>query len=262
MSSVSNLDAVSVTHVDIAFLHVRDAVLRGTLRPNQRINQSTLVQQLGMSLVPIREALRKLASEGYVRILPHRGVYVSPISRDEMEDVYAIRLALEGMATKEGVMRITDQEVEKLAQLISSMDVALQSRDHTQLLELNQRFHYVLYAASGRDYLCGLISHLWEKSLRYRTSYILIPERANQAHEEHKDILSAVRERSVKKAIQAVRNNIRQTMLGLLTSFDEEESRLGRRIPRADDKGAQKGEYSVSTGGLPLSHPIPSTEHS
>jgi DNA-binding GntR family transcriptional regulator len=173
-----------------------------------------------MSLVPVREALRKLEAEGFVRIMPHRGVYVSPISRAEMEDVFAVRLAIESMATRQGVLRITDKQVEKLADLISRMEVALCSHDHPQLLELNQEFHFSLYEASGREYLCSLISHLWQKSTRYRTSYIQLPERADQAHEEHKEILAAVRERSVKKAVRAVRNNIRQTMLGLLTSSD------------------------------------------
>lgn len=219
MASVSDISA-SVTHAAIAYSYVRDALLKGTLRPNQRIHQVTLAQQLGMSLVPVREAFRKLEAEGFVRIMPHRGVYVSAISRAEMEDVFAVRLVIEGMATRQGVLRISNEQVEKLADLISRMEVALHSHNHPQLLELNQEFHFTLYEASGRDYLCSLISHLWQKSTRYRTSYIQLPERANQAHEEHKEILLAVRERSVRKAVQAVRNNIRQTMLGLLSSFD------------------------------------------
>ena len=220
MASVSDVNAASITHAAIAYSHVRDALLKGALRPNQRIHQVSLAQQLGMSLVPVREALRKLEAEGFVRILPHRGVFVSAISRAEMEDVFAVRLAIEGMATKQAVLRITDQQLEKLADLISRMKLALDSHDHTQLLELNQQFHFTLYEASGREYLCSLITHLWQKGTRYRTSYIQLPERANQAHEEHKEILQALQERSVRKAIHAVRNNIRQTMLGLLSSFD------------------------------------------
>ncbi len=152
--------------------------------------------------------------------MPHRGVYVSAISRSEMEDVYAVRLAIEGMVTKPAVLRITNEEVDKLAELVSQMEVALQSLDRAELLDLNQKFHFTLYEASGRDYLCTLISHLWQKSTRYRTFYIQHPERARQAHEEHKEILQAVQERSVRDAVQAVRNNIRQTMLGLLSSFE------------------------------------------
>lgn len=221
MSSVSDSLASSVTHAAIAFSHLRDAILSGTLRPNQRIHQITLAQQLGMSLVPVREALRMLEAEGFVRIMPHRGVYVSAISRSEMEDVYAVRLSVEGMVTKPAVLRISNEEVDKLAQLLSKMEVALRSFDRVALLDLNQKFHFTLYEASGREYLCSLISHLWQKSTRYRTFYIQLPERAKQAHEEHKEILLAVQERSVRKAIEAVRNNIRQTMLGLLSSFED-----------------------------------------
>jgi DNA-binding GntR family transcriptional regulator len=221
MSSVPDSLASSVTHAAIAFSHLRDAILSGTLRPNQRIHQVTLAQQLGMSLVPVREALRMLDAEGFVRIMPHRGVYVSAISRSEMEDVYAVRLSVEGMVTKPAVLRISNEEVDKLAELLSNMEVALRSFDRAALLDLNQKFHFTLYQASGREYLCTLISHLWQKSTRYRTFYIQVPERAKQAHQEHKEILLAVQERSVRKAIQAVRNNIRQTMLGLLSSFED-----------------------------------------
>src|SRR5271170_396897 len=170
MAGIPDVSATSITHAAIAYAYVRDAILKGTLRPEQRIHQDTLAQQLGMSLVPVREALRKLEAEGFVRIMPHRGVYVSPISRAEMEDVFAVRLAIESMATKQGVLRITDKQVEKLADLISRMEAALHSRDHLQLLQLNQEFHFTLYDASQRKYLCSLISHLWQKSTRYRTS--------------------------------------------------------------------------------------------
>src|SRR5215469_10788677 len=93
------------TLAGVAFETVRSQILRWQLAPGTKVNQASLAEQLGISLVPLREALRKLEAEGLVQIVPHRGVFVSPISRDELEDLYTIRMILEGMATRGAVVR-------------------------------------------------------------------------------------------------------------------------------------------------------------
>jgi len=182
----------------------------------------SLAGQLGISVVPLREALRKLEAQGLVRIVPHRGAYVSPISREEIEDIYSIRITLEGMATRQAVLRLADGDLEKLGVLIHQMESALGLHDYPKLLELNKEFHWTIYEASGRTCLCDIISKLLTMSMRYRTAYIHMPDRARQAHEEHKEILSAILNRSGKEAVWALQNNIRQTMVGLISAFEVE----------------------------------------
>ena len=95
----SKLEQMPRTLASFAFERIRDAIIIGELRPETKINQAALADQLGVSLVPIREALQKLEAEGLVQIKPRRGAFVSPISRKELEDLYAVRELLEGMAT-------------------------------------------------------------------------------------------------------------------------------------------------------------------
>lgn len=199
----------------------RNEILTGQLTPDTRIDQRAIALRLGVSLVPVREALRKLEAEGLIQIVPHRGAYVPRISRDEMEDIYALRLVIEGMATRYAVERITADELGKMGQLIAEMETATAAQNYAKLLVLNREFHFAIYGASGRPSLCEIISHLWVRSERYRATYIHSSDRSKQALEEHKEILDAVRNRSTRKAVRALRNNVRQTMIGLLAAFDE-----------------------------------------
>src|ERR1700740_2687153 len=101
---------------------IRDAILRGQLTADARIDQRAISQRLGVSLVPVREALRKLEAEGLVQIIPHRGAYVPRISRDEMEDIYTVRMAIEPMTIKHAVRRITADDLDRTKDMIVQMD--------------------------------------------------------------------------------------------------------------------------------------------
>jgi DNA-binding GntR family transcriptional regulator len=200
---------------------IRVQIFEQRFPPGARINQADLASQLGISLVPLREALRKLEAEGLVQIVPHRGVFVCQVSRGELEDLYAIRMILEGVATRKAVARLTDDDIAKLSGLLSEMENETSNEDCTRLLLLNREFHSTIYQASGRPFLCELIASLWEKGERYRAFYVHLPGRSLQALVEHKEILEAIRSRSAMRAVRAVKSDIQQTMSGLLSVFEK-----------------------------------------
>ena len=229
---------------------VRSQILRRELAPGIKINQASLADQLGISLVPLREALRKLEAEGLVQIVPHRGVFVCTISRDELEDLYTIRMLLEGMATRAAVARLTDDHVAKLSALVLEMEQETSREDYAKLLLLNRAFHLTLYEVSGRSFLCDLITGLWKKSERYRALYVHLPGRSRQALTEHKEILQALQGRYAKEAVRAVRNNIRQTMAGLLSAFDKsQETEPGASEPVLFTEPVWSDESALSDEG-------------
>ncbi|MGA8215116.1 MAG: GntR family transcriptional regulator [Candidatus Sulfotelmatobacter sp.] len=199
---------------------IRDQILGWRYPPGTRIDQSDLARQLGISLVPLREALRKLAAEGLVQIVPHRGAFVCQVSRDELKDLYGVRIILEGIATRLAVPRLTDECIARLTGLLSKMEHETPKEQCAELLLLNREFHFTVYRASGRPFLCELIAGLWEKSERYRAFYVHLPGRSLQALKEHKEVLQALRCRQANKAVRAVRNDIRQTMTELLSVFE------------------------------------------
>ena len=199
---------------------IRDGILKGIYPAGSKLDQQTLANELGVSLIPVRESLRQLEAEGLVRIYPHRGAFVTELSLDELKEIYLIREVLEGLATELAVPNLSPHTLEQLDHLIEQMEQATTAQDFEKLLELNQTFHFLIYEAAHKPLLLQMITSLWDRSTLYRRLYTYLPERAPQALAEHKEILAACKKGDAKSASQAVRNNVRQTVKGIMAKLE------------------------------------------
>jgi DNA-binding GntR family transcriptional regulator len=170
-------------------------------------------------LIPVREALRRLEAEGFIQILPHRGAFVSELSIGELEEIYLIRETLEGLATELAVPNLSKETLEQLEAHIDEMEAATEEQDFAKLLNLNRTFHFLIYDASDRPLLAQTIAGLWDRSARYRYIYTYLPERQLQALGEHKEIYNACLKGETEQAARAVRNNVRQTVEGIVAKL-------------------------------------------
>lgn len=209
-----NLPPLTVSSYVLAA--IRNAILDGRYPPGSKLDQRQLADSLKVSLIPLRESLRQLGAEGFVRIYPHRGVFVAELSPTELEEIYLIRQPLEELGTQLAVPNLSSQVLEQLASMIREMSRATAARDSEQLLELNRRFHFAIYEESNRPLLIQMITGLWDRSIRYRRLYQNLPGRAQQALAEHRQILAACKAGDPLAAGKAVRNNVYQTSAGIL----------------------------------------------
>ncbi len=192
---------------------LREAILRGQLKPGERLDQIEIAERLGVSRMPVREALRRLEAEGLVAFYPHRGVLVSDLSNDEIEEVFGIRVALEAMAVRLAIPRLTDDILQEMAGIVTAMEGV--EDDPPQWASLNNQFHLRLYQASGRARLCSLIEVLRYTVQPYVVSDISLPEHARRAAQEHRELLEICRrgdlaaaEQSIRKHLMAVCNDL------------------------------------------------------
>ena len=202
---------------------IRDGILNGQYALGSRFDQKEIAEDLGVSLVPVREALRMLEGEGFVTINPRRGAFVTDISIAELEELYLIRAELEELATWRAVPNLDPARVTELATIIERMAEATNARDYAQLMELNRVFHFTIYEAADLVLLLEMMGSLWNRSSLYRRVFTYLPERAIQALQEHKEIYDACVTGDAKAAGQAVRRNIRQTVIALLDEFQNNE---------------------------------------
>ena len=202
---------------------IRENILTGRYPSGSKLDQKALTTELGVSLIPVREALRRLEAEGFIYILPHRGAFVSELSIQDLEEIYLIRENLEGLATELGIPNLAPKHLGQLGELIAEMETATEARDFARLLTLNRTFHFVIYGASERPLLFQMIAGLWDRSARYRYIYTYLPERQLQALSEHKEIYDACLKRETKRASDAVRNNVRQTVEGIVSKLREDK---------------------------------------
>jgi DNA-binding GntR family transcriptional regulator len=204
-----------MTVTDFVSERIRERILAGEYSPGAKLDQQALVTEFGASLFPVRESLRQLEAQGFVRLSPHRGAYVAEVSLTDLGEIYFVREVLEQAATEEAAPKLDRADLDAMADLVRSMERATAERDYARLLQLNRDFHFTIYEAADNALLLGMIEGLWDRSSRYRHLYTYLPSRAPRALAEHKRILRACVARDAEKAGQAVRINVRQTVKGL-----------------------------------------------
>lgn len=178
---------------------LRQLILSGLLGPGQPVNQDEVAERLGVSRMPVREALRTLAVEGLVQFHPNRGAVVTELSRRDMEELYALRIMLEGPAARRSAENMTSEHLTGLQGLIKEME-RLRDGPRAEWAEVHYRFHLSLYEAAGMPRLGRLIAGLRNLVEPYSRIYIRLPERMRQAEREHRDLVAACRKRDGERA--------------------------------------------------------------
>ena len=167
---------------------IRERIVSGIYSLGSRLDQKSLADELDVSLIPVRESLRKLAAEGLVRIAPRRGAFVVELSPEELQEVYLMRTRLEELATELCVPHLTPAVLGQVEEILDRSLHAAAAKEYHRLLDLNRDFHFTLYRATGGALLVDTLAGLWDRSRLYRHLYIQYqPQRVS----EHVDIFEA-----------------------------------------------------------------------
>jgi DNA-binding GntR family transcriptional regulator len=195
---------VRKTTVELVTDALRDRILTGTLVPGSALRQVALAEQLGVSRIPLREAIRMLWSEGLVDVKPHRGAYVSMLSPREVEEFFELRLKLEPWLLKEAILKTTPVTLAAAESVVKEMDSARVE----QWGRLNWRLHELLYRASDRPQGLAIVRALHEKSERYFRFQVVNAPIRKVAHDEHLELISLCRQRKTRAACEALEKHI------------------------------------------------------
>ena len=210
---------------DRVYNRLHNAIIDGRLAPGQWLRQEALAQELGTSQLPVREAIRRLAAEGLAIRIPYKGVQVAKYSPEDIADMLYIRMILESLAARYATPQISAQDIKKLER---NLEEAVHYNEPDQMAErreLNKEFHLTICRASNHQYLIRQIEAMWvgfPSSMSYegmRRQEELSQERLDQEHQEHRDILSALKERNsplVEKEIQQHIKNLAREFMEIL----------------------------------------------
>jgi DNA-binding GntR family transcriptional regulator len=214
-SKLKPIESNKKTMTAIVQDRIRDAILNGELAAGARIDQVRLAEMLDVSLVPVREALKKLEAEGFVNIVPRRGAFVTNTSTKDMEDLYFARQILEGDTAYHAADKLTDEDLQTLKGLLPRMGEALHAQNFAAFNEQNRTFHFTIYQAVGNSYLINMIGSLWDLAERYRYRYIYLQDRGPVIQAEHQAIFEACRARDGEKLRAAIIGHMQQTLNGI-----------------------------------------------
>lgn len=193
---------------DVVFNTLRQAILRGELKPGERLMEIQLANKLGVSRTPIREAIRKLELEGLVLMIPRKGAEVADIKEKNLRDVLEVRSALEILAVRLACERITDKQIAELKRAAKEFKITLANDDITKVAEADVKFHDVIYEATGNKKLIQLLNNLREQMYRYRVEYLKNESAHAKLLREHEEIISKIENRQIQEAIAIVCQHI------------------------------------------------------
>lgn len=174
------------------FFALEEEILSGKLKRGETLTEISLSQRLGVSRTPIRGALSRLGDEGLVEIHPNRGAVVVGIGDEELQDIYKIRIRLEGLASAEAAVRISESDLARLRHSVELSEFYIAKRDAEHLKELDSEFHSIIYEASGNRLLCKTLSELHRNIQFYRKRSLSCGDRLERSVGEHREILDAI----------------------------------------------------------------------
>jgi DNA-binding GntR family transcriptional regulator len=205
------------------FTQIRNDILNGVYEPGESLIETKLSEELGVSRTPIREALRQLELEGLVQSVPNKGVTVKGVSEQDIQDIYTIRMLIEGLAARWAAEKITPDEMEELKEAIDLEEFYTKKNDYGQLLKFDTRFHDIIFRASKSKPLMHTLSTFHHYVQKARKVSMSSPKRAAEVLQEHKAILQAIIERDADKAEQLTTQHVRNASRNLLNKGNNDQ---------------------------------------
>lgn len=194
-------------------------ILNGALQPGERLRIDDLARQIGVSPMPVREALHQLAAEGTITLDPYRGFSISELSAEEAKDLYSTRAALEELAAEIAVPRLDETTLSALRECVTRQSRACEAGDAAAFIDADLAFHRTLYAAAGRPVLARTIAGLINSSVRYSRANLPLPGSMDAALEAHRAILKACERRDAARAAEVTRRHTEQAAARVIRSL-------------------------------------------
>jgi len=204
--------------------YLRQAILRGTIKPGERLRQEEIAERLGASRLPVREALRMLELEGLTENLVNRGARVPLLDMHQVEMLYRMREQLEPLALSESLLVITGDQIAKLEEIHDRIEA---TADVEEFIDLDREFHLLSYTGCSIEQLNASIMRLWNCTQHYRRAFMQVSGQSRRwiVNAEHRLILDAIERRDPTDAGRYLSGHIRRTRTELTHHPEIFESR-------------------------------------
>ena len=208
---------------DVVFNTLRMAILKGELKPGERLMEIQLANRLGVSRTPIREAIRKLELEGLVLMIPRKGAEVAKITVKNLRDVLEVRRALEELAVQIASDNITEEEINALKKAAKDFERTVKGNNLTEITEADVNFHEIIYLATQNQRLIQILGNLREQMYRYRAEYLKDSKTHKKLIEEHDNIIAALEVHDKDSAVEAICIHIDNQEISVMNNIVERE---------------------------------------
>lgn len=206
---------------DVVFQALRESIIRGDLKPGERLMEIQLSEKLGVSRTPVREAIRKLELEGFVVMLARKGAHVAELSIKDIKDVLEVRGCLDSLATELAAKKIKDDELKQLKQTYNQFVSYVEKNNVQGAIKKDTEFHEIIYKASRNEKLIQIANNLREQVHRFRVIYIQDNSHSEDLIKEHGDILKALEEKKSEQASVLAGIHIKNQADGIIATVEK-----------------------------------------
>ena len=194
--------------VDSVHDYTKELIIKLHFKPGQQLNETALIEKLGISRSPLREAFRLLEAEGFVVRRPGKGVYVREISANDVLELFPIRAALESLAAELAAERLTEKELQSLEKITEKMELATEKRDVKVYAKLNFDFHKEIVKGARNNRLELMIKNAGQQATWLFFASLYYKKALNYAMISHREIYFALKDRNAKEAADLIKNHI------------------------------------------------------
>jgi len=216
---------------ELLFKHLRHLIITGRFEKGQKLVEEELAEQFKVSRTPVREAIRKLEIEGLVQYQPRRGVIVTGFSAEDIDDIYATREVLEGLAARLAAAHATDEEIEELRRRLEQMNQAFAESDYERVARIHTRFDDLLYRIGRNRRLSAMLTQFSEYIEHGKLVSLTRSGRADEIRAEHEAMLKAIAARNPDAAERAARFHVANARRAF---FSQERVSPGQSVSAPD----------------------------
>ena len=202
-----------------AYRLIKEKIISLALPPAALIDESELARELGIGLTPVRQALRRLAMENLVVILPRRGTLVADLNLSDLQKIYEIRIELEGLACRLAAERATPAQIEQMTRLLQDALLLRAEGENRQLLMADHQLHMLIAQTAHNEFLEEMLERLYGHVLRLWNVSIHRVSGLQEALDEHHQILEAIRMHNGAEASQLMQQHIRRFQAEFLSTI-------------------------------------------
>ena len=204
------------------FSQLQNDILNGKYQPGDSLIETKISEEIGVSRTPVREAIRQLELEGLVQSVPNKGTIVKGISLQDIEDIYTIRMMIEGLAARWATEKITPPELAELKETFELEEFYTPKNNADCLLKFDSRFHDIIYKASKSRPLMHTLSTFHHYVQRARIVSLSSPGRPQKVLEEHRAILGAIEDGDAGRAEKLITEHVKNASINFINQMKEE----------------------------------------
>ena len=208
---------------DVVFNTLREAILKGELKPGERLMELQLAAKLGVSRTPIREAIRMLEQEGLAVTIPRKGAEVAKMTEKDMEDVLQIREALDELAAKIACEQISEEQLEELVATMHEFEESTKTDNVKKIAEADVKFHDIIDQSTGNPKLVNMLNNLREQMYRYRVEYLKDENNYPTLMKEHKDIVEGLVRKNKMQVTETMHQHVKNQAVAVKAMIQEQE---------------------------------------